>query len=352
MRKKKGSKSRLKFFDAGNVSCPICLKAFTKEDVEIGENVTLEHVPPKSLGGQVRCLTCADCNASAGRTIDQAVAMRERAKKASKSGRGEKVELDIFGTKHTTFLTSNGIRKSQLHPKLVGNPRVRSFLEKMEARGQKTVLIAEITRGPNWDVSKGITLTPKRPSAQQVAVGCLRSAFLLVFCLLGTAGYRFARSEALKPVRDQIMHPEREQIPSLLYNIGASRLAKDVILVNTWQKPYCWFVKIGEFGILLPHGGSADHYSRVQALPEQMTPKISAGWYPTKFGASMAFDMTLREDSGLVGQDLFGREITISMGGFERKIMIVNQDQLIGTFLPSSKVTETAEVERFGEEKN
>ena len=344
MRKKKGSKSRLKFFDAGNVNCPICLRAFTKEDVEIGENVTLEHVPPKSLGGQVRCLTCADCNASAGRTIDQALAMQERAKQASESGRGEKVELDIFGTKHTTFLTSSGIGKSQLHPKLEGNPRIRSFLEEMEARGQKTILIAEITRGPNWDVNKGITVTHKRPSAQQVVVGCLRSAFLLVFCLLGPEGYRFARSEALGPVREQIMHPERELIPSLLYNIGASRLPKDVILVNTWQKPYCWFVKIGEFGVLLPHGGSADHYNKVQALPEQMKPKISAGWHPAKFGTSMAFDMTLREDSGHVGQDLFGREIMISAKGFERKIMVVNQDGLVGTFLPSSKVTKSAVV--------
>ena len=348
MRKRKGSKSRLKFFDAGNVSCPICLRAFTKEDVEIGENVTLEHVPPKSLGGQVRCLTCANCNASAGRTIDQAVAMRERAIQDSKSGRGEKVELDIFGTKHTTFLTPNGIRKSQLHPRLAANFRVHSFLEQMEKRRQKTILIAEIARGPNWDVSKGITLTPKRPSAQQLAVSCLRSAFLLVFCLLGTAGYRFARSEALGPVREQIMHPEREQIPSLLYNIGASRLAKDVILVNTWQQPFCWFVKIGEFGILLPHGGSADHYSRVQALPEQMKPKISAGWYPTRFGASMALDMTLREDSRHVGQDLFGREVMISAGGLERKIMVVNQDGLIGTFLPSSKVTKRPQLDVLG----
>lgn len=339
MSKKRGFKNRLRLFHAGNVSCPICLKEFTKEDVEIGENVTLEHVPPKALGGQVRCLTCADCNASAGRTVDQAAAKLERAIQDTKSGRGEKVELDIFGTKHTTFLTPKGITKTQLHPQLLGNSRAHSFLEEMERKGQKTILIAEITRGPNWDVSKGITLTSKLPTVQQVAVSQLRSAFLLVFCLLGTAGYRFATSGALEPIRKQIMHPEREQIPSLLYNIGETRLPKVAILANTWQQPFCWFVKVGEFGIVLPHGGSADHYSEVQALPEQMKPKISAGWYPTKFGVSMAFDMTLREDSPHAGQDLFGREMTISREGFERKIMVVNQDGLVGTFLPSSKVT-------------
>lgn len=127
--------------------------------------------------------------------------MREKLARDSKLGRGEKVEIDIFGTKHTTFLTHNGITKSQLHPKLAGNKRAISFLEQMQERGQKTILIAEITRGPNWDVSKGITVTSKQPSVQKVAVSYLRSAFLLVFCLLGPAGYRFASSKALEPIR-------------------------------------------------------------------------------------------------------------------------------------------------------
>jgi len=140
------------------------------------------------------------------------------------------------------------------------------------------------------------------------------------------------------------MHPERDQIASLVYNIGVTRLPKVAILANTWQEPFCWFVKVGEFGVLLPHGGLMDHYSGVQAMPEQMTPKISAGWHPAKFGASMAFDLTLREDSPYVGQDLFGREITISRGGLERKIMVVNQDGLVGTFLPSSMVKKTEAV--------
>lgn len=351
MSKGTGSKNRLKIFDAGNVRCPICLKAFTREEVEIGKNVTLEHVPPKSLGGQVRCLTCANCNASAGRTIDQAIAMRDKSVQDSKLGRGEKVEIDIFGTKHTTFLTPNGITTNQLPPQLAVNTRVHSFLEQMEARGQKTILIAEIIRGPNWNVSKGITLTPKQPSAQQVAVGCLRYAFLLVFCLLGPAGYRFASSKALEPIRGQILYPEVEKISSLLCNIGAMHLPKNVILINAWRQPFCWFVKIGDFGVLLPHGGSADHYNDVQGLPEQMRPEISAGWHPTRFGASMAFDLTLREDSPHVGRDLFGREITISNGRLERRIMVVNQDGLIGTFLPSSKVTKTAAVGSFEEEQ-
>ena len=51
--KKTGKKvrKRLKFFDLGNTRCPICLTPFTRDAAEEGQTVTLEHIPPETLGG-------------------------------------------------------------------------------------------------------------------------------------------------------------------------------------------------------------------------------------------------------------------------------------------------------------
>ena len=338
MSRKKGHEKRLKLFDLGNRQCPICLVPFTRDAVENGQDVTLEHVPPRAVGGSERCLTCTGCNKSAGQTVDQAAARRKREAIDAETGRGIKVELDVCGTKHTTYLSPDGIEKSDLDTRLLSSPDVESFLKRMESKGQKTVLLAQITRGPNWDVSKGITISAKKPSPHRIAVSWLRSAYLLVFCLLGPSGYRYAQSEALRPIRDQILNPDTDIVPPLLCNIPLLGLPKELIFINKWQHPYCWIVKIGDLGVLLPHGGSADHYKKVQDLPDKILPKELIGWYPRKFGESKSFELSLRQDSPHLGRDLFGQEITISHGDFERKCMVVNQHELLGTYLPSSPV--------------
>lgn len=55
---KKGRRLRIaEFRAAGNDKCPICWVPFSKS-----RPPTVEHVPPKSLGGVMACLTCRECN--------------------------------------------------------------------------------------------------------------------------------------------------------------------------------------------------------------------------------------------------------------------------------------------------
>ena len=338
MSRKKGYERRLRLFDLGNTQCPICLTRFSRDAVENGQDVTMEHVPPRATGGSEKCLTCTNCNKSAGKSLDQAAAIRNKAIRDMETGRGMKVEIDVFGTKHTSYLSPDGIEKSDLDTRLARNPNVASFLNRMELSGQKTVLLAQMTRGPIWDVSKGIKLSSKEPSGHRIAVSWLRSAYLLVFCLLGPSGYRYAESGAIRPIREQIMNPHLETVPSLLCDVSRLKLPNDLIMINNWQRPYCWIVKIGSLGILLPHGGTAEHYSDVQSSPDKISPKGVIGWFPAKFGASQSFELSLHEDSVHVGRDLFGQEITIAHGDFERKCMVVNQQELLSVFLPSSPV--------------
>ena len=105
MPRESGRSRRLALFDRGNNRCPICLVPFSRTAVAKGSHATLEHAPPKALRGTIVCLTCRDCNAAASRNIDQAVAIAAKAATDRKAGRGIEVELDIFGTKHTAYLT-------------------------------------------------------------------------------------------------------------------------------------------------------------------------------------------------------------------------------------------------------
>ena len=340
MSKRKGQKSRLKLFDLGNTRCPICMTQFTRDAAAAGVDVTLEHVPPKSVGGSVMCLTCTDCNQSASRSLDQATAMSSKAIKNRLSGRGVKMEVDVYGTKHTTYFSPDGIGENNLDTRLARNPIVKQFLN--DKSDQKVLLLAEMTRGPVWDASKGMTLSIKQPPPNYIEVSWLRSAYLLVFSLLGPAGYRYAESESICPIREQIRNPGKELVPSLLYDVSQMKVPRDLVMVNDWQQPFCWVVKLGDMGVLLPHGGGAEHYKAVLAMPDQITPKGVIGWTPKKFGTNFSFEFSLREDSCHVGRDLFAEEMTISEGDLECKYMVVNQQDLLSTLFPSSPAAQRA----------
>ena len=336
MSRKKGHKIRLELFDLGNTKCPICMTPFTRAAVESGVDVTLEHVPPKTVGGSVRCLTCADCNRNAGRSLDQAVAMRNKAIVDQQTGRGIKMEVDVYGTKHTSYFSPDGFEKNILEARFSRSPNVKQFLKKMS--GEKVMFLAEMTKGPVWDPSRGLSLSIKRPSANHIAVSWIRSAYLLVFSLLGTSGYRYAESESIRPIREQIKNPDKDLVPSLLFDVSGMKVPKYLVMVNNWQRPFCWIVKLGDMGVLLPHGGGAEHYRAVLAMPDQITPKGVIGWTPVKFGTTPSTELSLPEDSHQEGRDLFAQELTITEGNVECKCIVVNQQELLVTFIRSSPI--------------
>lgn len=53
-------------FDDG-ILCPLCFRYFLRSDIA---RITQEHVPPKSLGGKVKTLTCKECNDTSGFKFD------------------------------------------------------------------------------------------------------------------------------------------------------------------------------------------------------------------------------------------------------------------------------------------
>lgn len=345
MSRKNTRDRRLKFFDLGNNRCPICLVEFSRDAVKSGNGVSIEHVPPKSVGGVERCLTCSSCNDSAGRTIDQAAAMRNRAIMDAESGRGVKLEVDAFGTKRTTYLSPVGITKDYLNAKLARSHLVDKLFTNLESHGQEAVILAEFTKGDDFDLTKGIIISSENPSKKHIEVSWLRSAYLLVFCLLGKYGYRYAESESIMPIREQIMNPDKKIVNRAIRTKFPATLPNEILFINKRQIPYCWVVKIGDSCVLLPRGGSHIAYEEVENLSDRISFHLEVGWYPKKFGEGNPIEFLLRKGSEHEYRNLFGEEITVEKCDFEWKFMVVNQNGLMCTFLPSSSAIPPSSVQ-------
>ena len=78
---KKGARALKKLIsiDQDCYCCPLCKKMFLPKALEVGI-LTLEHAPPKEVGGRPLALTCKECNSIAGYSIDAAVVNREKFK--------------------------------------------------------------------------------------------------------------------------------------------------------------------------------------------------------------------------------------------------------------------------------
>ena len=209
---------RIRLWKAGNRSCPICLYEFSFErDINIkgdrhAKCAEIEHVPPKGMHGKkvLRVLTCASCNAAAGKTIDHSIIDMVK---------GEHEGLIIVGDKRTPVRLSRDApflsrtkRRGRRHRRPDG-PHTTSGDDR--AREHPILITMSHPATPDqvhiWSKSH---LLPKVTGTKRIQlqwkqrpnpeVGLLKSAYLALYSILGT---QYARDPALTPVRIQIQQP-------------------------------------------------------------------------------------------------------------------------------------------------
>ena len=104
----------------------------------------------------------------------------------------------------------------------------------------------------------------------------------MVFSLLGAAGYRYAHSEAVSSIREQLLSPERELVRPLVGFTDAANAGHAVLLLTEYR---CWAVKIRTNLVILPPGGSIDRYRRLAgALEPPLTLGSTVQWTAPMFG--------------------------------------------------------------------
>ena len=305
---------RLRLFRAGNTKCPICLSQFTKSDVVTGQ-ATLEHVPPRALGGSAICLTCIECNNKASR-VDQHAILANRARDEWSSGRGVRVEIDFFGIKTSSrYIPSDS---NDTLPTRVAHLRNGSLNLRLGGSNAEQLDIAQEIR----------FRVPRRAHFESVTM--IRSAYLMVFSLMGPSGYNYCESTALRPVREQIMNPEKRVLASVFVAEGTigegTEAQRSLVFLCHAARPPIWIVPMWDGkSVLLPCGGPEPigrigvDGSMLNIRNDQLT-----GWTTCRFDESAQIPASVSPESGITDGTLVGTTGPIPTDRGDWAWMVVN----------------------------
>ena len=183
--------------------CPICGKGYSEESAVSGE-LTLEEVPPRSMGGKGLLFKCKECNSNAGHKIDYHIKNQLDLERLTTIILGqsdnEKTSGDILINGNKFPVTVQ--RKAECTEiRLIGkanNPkkvnRLKEYMAALSAIGNSI--------GVEFKISKTVKL-----DIRHLKIAFLKSGFLLITALLG---YTYAFNKRLTVVREQILNPSND----------------------------------------------------------------------------------------------------------------------------------------------
>jgi hypothetical protein len=197
--------ARMRPGSARTFICPLCQKQFTRDDLEGDDpTLTLAHVLPEALGGSFCTLTCAPCNNDMGSDLEAFLLERFRAEDALKGVGTMAGRLEgAFGSVGVEFQVAPPGEPWTVI--VIGKQTNPAVLQKLDE-----ALDAEAATGAA-QVSSGIKPRFRnRPS--RVSAALHQSAFLLMFAYFG---YEFAFDPRYAKLREQILKPDEELLPSV-----------------------------------------------------------------------------------------------------------------------------------------
>lgn len=240
-----GAKAAAKYRngDSSLYFCPICSNGYTEKFAVNGE-LTLEDVPPKSIGGKPILLTCRACNSGSGDTIDSALANRNKLQDfarivtGQKTGKVPSVKLTFGDNQVTTFINRKSTSCDIKPVKKANAPNIiESFKKHM----------LDISRsgadGYEFKLSKTVKYNDRFAK-----LGYLKSSFLLLFAWLG---YRYAFDPCLNIVREQILNPEIDIIGTKFWVEIGKNTPSNKIMFTAEPLPML-LVSFKNFCIILP----------------------------------------------------------------------------------------------------
>lgn len=265
----------------GQYVCPICLRSFSKADFDSGR-LTVEHVPPKALGGTALLLTCKACNNWAGHELDAEAKSRKELRQFADGVLGQRkgplgrATIELHGTPlridvrvdpdDTVCLEVLG---KQNDPRLVERFRseMRRLIEEGRTDGQELRL-----------TSRG------RFHQRRSQISDLRSAFLAATAAFG---YRYAAHPVVQAIREQVLRPDAKVVEGWWF-AGTLGLSARTIAVSVEKGVV--IVALDDCSAILPWP-LKDFQNYVAALKEFRVGTVSfrakvVGW-PTAYHAML-----------------------------------------------------------------
>ncbi|MBN1564916.1 MAG: hypothetical protein JXA10_13800 [Anaerolineae bacterium] len=200
--------------------CLICFKFFSESDPD---EISLEHVPPDSVGGKVRTITCKVCNSESGSKLDNHLALKLE-------------HEDIFAERSSGPLQAHasidGIRLPIDFYKEDNNfsiviPNNDKWQQK--CRSQIDAFTEKVVSG-----KFEINVEYKLHSSKRANAAILRSAYLWAFSVFG---YGVLINPHFPVIRGQIHNPEENILSSQGYGFLSGGIPDELLGVNLIKSP-------------------------------------------------------------------------------------------------------------------
>lgn len=272
--------------------CPVCGEEYDRGAAE-SSVLTLEHVPPASIGGTELVLTCKTCNNGSGHEVDAHVDRRAELVRLNQlfGGRRDhqasmKLEIDdgSFSETLNAVVSREGDGPLRFDiPERQNDPhKVARVVQYAKASYEKGT-----GEGLEFRVHSRVGMDPHR-----AAISDLKSGFLAAFALLG---YSYALDPELDLVRQQIRNPSDRILDRWMLKPGPNAPPGRVIFLPA--APDCLIVKLDHGCVLLPWPGAPGQYVRAQrhfatGSSETLNGKV---WrFPTRM--KLLVDFSLAQD--------------------------------------------------------
>jgi hypothetical protein len=214
---------------------------YTVDEIDTN-GLTLEHVPPRSVGGRPLVLTCRPCNNGAGHRLDAHLERRERLRRFGGPGSLSEsldVTVTIAGIVNRGSLRLDADRRVLL----TGNPKQNNPADVAEFAQRLPELI---TPGREIRVEFRDIFDPE--SAQ---LSLVRAGYLAAFALFG---YAYILRSELEPIRAAIAQHDDDTFYSPVVRLGD--VDDDFRRIAIATKPVSLaghvVICIGRYGVVLP----------------------------------------------------------------------------------------------------
>jgi len=193
------------------VLCPLCLNVFIEKDLKPSElnHLTLEHNPPKSLGGKDNILTCKECNNRNGHKTDLELLnylLEQEFKSFSPNSNHRTKLVTKDGAKVTADLSfdNKGKMTFNIHSKYSNPKDYKSFIDS-EEKGFFPIE-GEIGKFATKRYKFEIPI-PDKGNMRLASISLLKIGYLLGF---EKYGHIFLFNKNNEKIREQILNPEKE----------------------------------------------------------------------------------------------------------------------------------------------
>lgn len=254
-----GSKAIAKYLndDSSLYYCPICSLGYPESSAITGDDLTLEHIPPESIGGKPILLTCRNCNSLAGHTIDVSIASKKKF---------EEFENIVFGQEKgiISFVT---LSLGELHVATSIHKENSFDIRPIEKANSPSIIdrYKKHLMNHSNDLQFKVSISHKYDS-RLFKLSHLKSAFLIVFSWLG---YRYAFDSRLDVVRQQIQEPKNDILGTRFWIEGNEGIPSNKIMFLNSPLPI-FLVSFNGFCIVLPSlESTGDIYSFLSSYWEK-----------------------------------------------------------------------------------